>query len=396
MIYSEGCGHPALPTRLLAGLHYLKYTFNESDESVVDRWVENPYWQYFCGYEQLQHQLPLHPTSLVKWRHRVGDKLDTLLQEILNVAIETKALKPHALKQVNVDTTVHEKAIAFPTDARLYHKMRVTLVREAQKRDIVLRQSFKKVGKKAFIMQGRYSTAQQMKRAAKQTRKLKTYLGRLTRDIQRKAPDMDDDLKNLIDRSVKLLAQQRHDKNKIYSVHEQDVHCIAKGKIHTRYEFGSKASFVTTSKDNWVVSAQSLDNPYDGHTLESALQHVNELTGMTPEHAYCDMGYRGHGIKENTKIHLVGKIPKRATKALRKWMKRRAAVEPIIGHLKSDYRLNRNYLKGKAGDKANVVLAAAAYNMAKLLAWFYWPRYLKAIFNDLMHVSSVNQKIIST
>ncbi len=271
--------------------------------------------------------------------------------------------------------------------------MRVTLVREAHKRHIPLRQSYKKVGQKVFIMQGRYASAKQMKRAAKQTRKLKTYLGRLTRDIQRKAPTMDDELKILIERSIRLLKQQRHDKNKLYSVHEPDVRCIAKGKIHKPYEFGSKASFVTTSKDNWVVSAQSLDNPYDGHTLENALAHVNALTGITPQHAYCDMGYRGHGIKENTQTHLVGKIPKRATKALRKWMKRRATIKPIIGHLKSDYRLNRHYLKGKAGDRANVVLAGAAYNMDKLLARFYWFRYFKALLSDLMFTMIMNLKM---
>jgi len=392
VVYSPGCGHPALPTRLLAGLHYLKYTFDESDESVVERWVENPYWQYFCGYEQLQHDLPLHPTTLVKWRNRVGNKLEALLEEILAVAMETKALKPHALKHVNVDTTVQEKAIAFPTDARLYQKMRVRLVREAHKREIPLRQSFKKVGKKAFILQGRYASAKQMKRAAKQTRKLKTYLGRLTRDIQRKAPLMDEELTRLIERSIRLLKQKRSDKNKLYSVHEPEVRCIAKGKIHKRYEFGSKASFVTTSKDNWVVSAQSLDNPYDGHTLDSALNQVSKLTGITPQDAYCDMGYRGHGLKGDTKVHLVGKIPKRATKSLRKWMKRRAAVEPIIGHLKSDYRLNRNHLKGRAGDHANVVLAAAAYNMAKLLAWFYWPQYFQALFRPFNLKITRNQK----
>lgn len=390
-VYGNGCGQPALPSRLLAGLHYLKYTFNESDETVIDRWVENPYWQYFCGFEQLQHELPLHPTSMTKWRNRVGDKLEFLLEEIVNVAIETKALKRHALKHVNVDTTVHEKAIAFPTDARLYQKMRVTLVREAQKRDIPLRQSFKKVGKKAFIMQGRYASAKQMKRAAKQTRKLKTYLGRLTRDIQRKVTLMDDDLAILIQRSERLLNQKRNDKNKLYSIHEPEVRCIAKGKIHKRYEFGSKASFVTTSKDNWVVSAQSLDNPYDGHTLEGALDQTTQLTGITPQHAYCDMGYRGHKLKGDTKIHLVGKIPKRATKSLRKWMKRRAAVEPIIGHLKSDYRLNRNHLKGKAGDHANVVLAAAAYNMAKLLAWFYCPLNLKGHYQQLILLFTTNE-----
>jgi len=389
-VYGNGCGQPALPSRLLAGLHYLKYTFNESDESIIDRWVENPYWQYFCGFEQLQHALPLHPTSMTRWRHRVGDKLEFLLEEIVNVAIETKALQRRALKHVNVDTTVHEKAIAFPTDARLYQKMRVTLVREAQQRNIPLRQSFKKVGKKAFIMQGRYASAKQMKRAAKQTRKLKTYLGRLTRDIQRKAPSMDEDLSILVQRSERLLNQKRHDKNKLYSIHEPEVRCIAKGKIHKRYEFGSKASFVTTSKDNWVVSAQSLDNPYDGHTLESALDQTARFTGITPQHAYCDMGYRGHKLKGDTKIHLVGKIPKTASKSLRKWMKRRAAVEPIIGHLKSDYRLNRNHLKGKSGDHANVILAAAAYNMAKLLAWFYCACDLNRLFKDILLNITVN------
>ena len=205
----------------------------------------------------------------------------------------------------------------------------------------------------------------------------KTYLGRLTRDIQRKVTSIDESLTTLLEQSQRLLKQQHKDKNKLYSIHEPDVRCIAKGKIHKRYEFGSKASFITTSKDNWVVSAQSLDNPYDGHTLGCALKHVTQLTGITPQDAYCDMGYRGHGLKGKTKIHLVGKIPKRATKSLRKWMKRRAAVEPIIGHLKSDYRLNRNHLKGQAGDRVNVILAAAAYNMAKLLAWFYCAKSLR-------------------
>jgi len=394
-IYGLGCGQPPLPTRLLAGLHYLKYTFSESDESVIDRWVENPYWQYFCGFEQMQHTCPLHPTSLTKWRNRVGDKLD----EILSVAMETKALKPHELKHVNVDTTVHDRVPLEGKRPSHFQPMRGCIIRcesrwcGAHKRDIPLRQSFKKVGKKAFIMQGRYASAKQMKRAARQTRKLKTYLGRLTRDIQRKASSTDNALKLLLQRSERLLKQQRKDKNKLYNIHEPDVRCIAKGKIHKRYEFGAKASFVTTSKGNWVVSAQSLDNPYDGHTLASALEQVKQLTGITPQDAYCDMGYRGHGLRGNTKIHLVGKIPKKATKSLRRWMKRRAAVEPIIGHLKSDYRLNRNYLKGKAGDTANVILAAAAYNMSKLLAWFYCAKFLKQQIKAFINQFGFNKKI---
>jgi IS5 family transposase len=239
----------------MVGLHYLKYTFDESDETVVERWIENPYWQYFCGYGYLQHELPCDPTSLSRWRKRVGNKLDILLEETILIAQENKALKRTAIRHVNVDTTVQEKAIAFPTDARLYQKMRVNLVREAQKQGIRLRQSYRFVGKKAFIMQGRYASARQMKRAAKQTRKLKTYLGRVSRDIERKNPINNEIMQDLLILAKRLLKQQRHDKNKLYSIHEPEVKCIAKGKIHKPYEFGQKASFVTTSTGNWVIGA---------------------------------------------------------------------------------------------------------------------------------------------
>ena len=379
VIYSDGSGQPPLPTRLLVGLHYLKYTFNESDESVVARWVENPYWQFFCGFEYLQHELPLHPTSLTKWRNRVGDKLETLLTETIELAMRTKAMSVRELEHVNVDTTVQEKAITFPTDAKLYHRMRETLVKAAEQREISLRQSYRRVGKKALIMQGRYGHARQMKRAAKQTRKLKTYLGRVVRDIERKALDKDDALTGLLAMANRLLAQKKRDKNKLYSIHEPGVRCITKGKVHKRYEFGNKASFVTTSKNNWLVSAQSLSgNPFDGHTLKSALAHVESLTSRTVKSVYVDQGYKGHGIKGEANVKIVGRIPKRATRAARKWMKRRASIEPTIGHLKSDHRLSRNYLKGEAGDHANVVLAAAGYNLAKLLAWFYCACVLSA------------------
>lgn len=372
VIYRDGAGQPPLPTRLLAGLHYLKYTFNESDESVVERWVENPYWQYFCGYEYLQHELPLHPTSLTRWRGRVGDKLETLLTHTIEVALQTKAMSVRELDHVNVDTTVQEKAITFPTDAKLYHRMREHLVAAAQARGIKLRQSYVKVGKKALIMQGRYSHARQSKRAAKQTRKLKTYLGRVIRDIERKAIEKDDALFELLGRAKRLHAQQRKDKNKLYSIHASEVECIAKGKVHKPYEFGNKVSFVTTSKNNWLVGAQSLQgNPYDGHTLDGALAQVSVITGRSAKNAYCDQGYRGHGMESKTKVKIVGKIPKRATRAMRKWMKRRSSIEPTIGHLKSDHRLTRNYLKGVKGNEANAVLSAAGYNLAKLLAWFY-------------------------
>ena len=201
----------------------------------------------------------------------------------------------------------------------------------------------------------------------------------MIRDIHRKCVKPDESMQGLLQRAEQIHAQQRHDKNKIYSVHEDAVFCIAKGKVHKKYEFGNKVSIVSSSKNNWILSALSFDNPFDGHTLDDALTHCKKLTGKEPKKAYCDGGYKGHGIKGYTQIHLVGKIPKKASRTLRKWMKRRAAVEPIIGHIKSDHRMNRNYLKGDAGNQNNAILAAAAFNFAKLLKAFYW------VFNKFIY-----------
>lgn len=386
MPYRAGPGQPPLPTRLMAGLHYLKYAFDLSDERLVALWLENPYWQSFCGYEYLQHELPLHPTSLVRWRERMGDRLESLLEHSLHVARQEGLLGARELERVNVDTTVQEKAVAFPTDARLYQKMRVALVRAAQDSGVVLRQSYQRVGKRALVMQGRYARARQMRRAARETRRLKTCLGRVVRDIERKMPAAAN-LQALLPVAKRLLAQQRHDSGKRYSVHAPEVECIAKGKAHKRYEFGCKVSLATTSKGNWLVAAASLPgNPYDGHTLEGALAQIERLTGRCPAHAYCDLGYRGHGVSGGTQVRLVGKIPKKATRAARRWMKRRAAIEPTIGHLKSDHRLSRNHLKGSQGDRANVVLAAAGYNFAKLLAGFSraWRKFREFFLSGAM------------
>ena len=372
-IYSEASGQPPLPTRLMVALHYLKYTFNESDESVVLRWVENPYWQYFCGFDFLQHELPLHPTWMGKWRKRIGDKrLEALLAETILVAKETGAVKATEFQRVNVDTTVQEKNITFPTDAKLYQKARMELVKVAQCNGIKLRQSYERKGKLSFRKHGGYAHAKQMKRAKRELKKLKNYLGRVVRELKRKLLKPSTSEQQLIERAEKIYAQQRHDKNKIYSIHEQSVHCINKGKAHKRYEFGNKVSVVCTSKSNWILSAQGLENPYDGHTLGSALEHAQKLSNTTFQHAYVDKGYKGH--KQNgegkVKIHLDGRIPKTATRTEKAWRKRRSAIEPTIGHLKSDHRMARNFLKGQEGNKINPILAAAAYNLRKLLKWF--------------------------
>lgn len=374
--YADELGRPGVNTRLMVGLLYLKHAYDESDESVVARWVENPYWQFFCGLNYMQHELPIDPSSLSKWRKRVGvERLEKLLEATIQTALAMKAMRPQELQQVNVDTTVQEKAIAFPTDARLYHKMRVALARRAKSLGLALRQNYRFRGKRLLAKQGRYAHARQMKRAAKMTRQLKTILGRVVRDVERKAHKLqgqiaDEPLRDLLTLAQRLLEQTRTSKNKLYSVHAPEVECISKGKAHKRYEFGCKVSVATTSKSNWIVGTQALHgNPYDGHTLSGAIGQVAQLTGRTPEDVMVDQGYRGHGYTGSAIVHVLRTIPKRATRAMKRMLRRRAAIEPTIGHLKSDNRMNRNYLTGQVGDKINAVLSAAGYNLRKLLRW---------------------------
>ncbi len=370
-LYAQGVGRPGLPTRLMVGLHYLKHTFDESDESVVERFVENPYWQYFCGLEHFTHEFPLDPSSLVRWRKRVGvSGVEKLLAESIETAQRSKLLKRSDVARVNVDTTVQEKAIAYPTDARLYDKMRRRLVREAGEQGIELRQSYVRLGKRALAKQGRYGHAKQMKRARRETRRLKTYLGSVLRDMQRKVAAPDSALQEVFALAERLLAQKRSDKNKLYAVHAPEVECIAKGKAHKRYEFGCKVSVVTTSKKNWVVGVDACHgNPYDGKTLAPALEQVARLTGWKTEQACCDQGYRGKQYwPEGIKVMLTGRRPRSAS--LRRWLWRRAAVEPVIGHMKSESRMDRNQLHGRDGDRMNSMLAGAGFNMRKLLRAF--------------------------
>lgn len=375
-LYVEGKGRPGLPTRLMVGLHYLKHAFNESDEGVVARLLENPYWQYFCGFAYFQHHFPLDPTSLVKWRQRVGEKgVAVLLEETVQVAKSQHLLKQRDLQKVNVDTTVQEKDIAFPTDAGLYYQALRVLVREARRRGIKLRQSYSRVGKKALHRQSRYRHARHMKRAEKETRRLRTYLGRVLRDIPRKCARLDESLSAQLALADRIHHQQRYDKNKVYSMFAPEVECIAKGKARQKYEFGCKVSYVSTARTNWVVGAQALHrNPYDGHTLQGALAHSERLTGWNCREVYCDRGYRGVQLdgESGYRIHLAGKRRKNISRAERRWLKRRSAIEPIIGHLKSDHRLNRNYHNGQVGDKINAVLAGCGFNLKKLFRAFLW------------------------
>lgn len=367
--YCPDTGAPAKAIRLLVGLHYLKYAFNESDETLVERWVENPYWQYFCGFKTMQHEVPLHPTSLTKWRQRVGaDQLAVLLEETIATALREKQTTRRELRQITVDTTVQEKNITPPTDSKLYHTAVIKLGEAAKARGIRLRQSYVRVSKNAAMMVGRYAHAKQFKRMRRQLKKMKTWLGRVLRDIRRKVPEPDAALEELLQLCERLHAQQRTDKKKLYSLHEPDVMCISKGKAHKRYEFGQKVSVTTSNRGNWIVGVDLCQgNPYDGHTLAKAIATVEQTTGVDVTDAYVDKGYRGHDYNGDATVHLSGSSTRKLTRSQKKRRRRRSAVEPKIGHLKSDNRMRRCFLKGLAGDAVNVVLAAAGSNLRKLL-----------------------------
>ena len=381
-------GNPALSSRLILGVLYLKYVYGLSDDAVVVRWTENPYWQYFCGLEYFQHELPFHPTSLIKWRKRLGEAgCEKILKEIVEVGIRTETIEEKDLQKVVVDTTVQEKAITFPTDAKLQHRARVLLVKEAKKHKLELRQTYLRLGKEALFLGHRYAAAKQMKRARKQFKLVKRYLGCVYRDIQRQLknqPELQNHFAELLQKAERLLTQKRDDKNKLYSLHAPEVECIGKGKAHKKYEFGVKTSIAITHKSNFVIGIKALHgNPYDGHTLKEALDQVEEITGVRPESGYVDLGYRKHN-ETQTNIHIARTKAARRTYALRKDMKRRNAVEPVIGHLKSDGHLGRNYLKGSVGDKINALFSGIGHNLRLILRKLrlFWLFILWALYID--------------
>lgn len=367
--YSPDMGAPAKSIRLLVGLHYLKHAFNESDPSVLERWVENPYWQYFCGFDTMQHEVPLDDSSMSRWRTRIGaERLAAMLEETIAIAVRDKHVSKNELKQVNVDTTVQEKNITHPTDSKLYLKALTKLADAAKHRGIKLRQTYRRVAKREAVKAGRYAHAKQFRRMRRSLKKLRTMLGRVIRDIGRKVDSPDFSLQNMITLCGRLHAQQKTDKKKLYSLHEPDVQCISKGKAHKRYEFGQKVSVTATNRANWIVGINVCrNNPYDGHTLATAIGTAERLTGVSITDAFVDKGYRGHNYDGDATVHISGSSKRKLTRTQKNRRRRRSAVEPKIGHLKSDNRMGRCFLSGLAGDEINAVLAAAGSNLRKLL-----------------------------
>jgi len=388
-LYAE-TGRPGIETRFVIGLLLLKHMFALSDEQVCERWVYDPYFQHFTGEAFFQHAFPHERSDLSHWRKRLGDKLDLLLAESLRVAHDAGALRTKDLKRVTVDTTVQPKAITFPTDAKLLHAAIRGLGRLARKHGVRLRQSYARVGKRAAMMAGRYAHAKQFKRHHRELRFLRTRLGRLIRDIGRKIegqPALEAALAQPLARARQIRSQQQRQRGwKLYSFHAPEVECIGKGKARTPYEFGVKASIVTTNArapgGQFVLHAKALPgNPYDGHTLGPVIAAMETLIGCAIERGYLDKGYRGHSAENPRRFFLSGQR-RGVFGVIKRELRRRSAIEAVIGHMKNEGHLSRCWLKGREGDAANVVLSAVGYNFRLVLAWLR--AFLRLILNALI------------
>jgi IS5 family transposase len=378
--YREDFGRPALPIRLMVALLILKHLRNLSDESIVEQWAENAYYQYFSGAQFFTPGPPCEASELVHFRNRIGTEgIELILKE--SIRINGKDGKED---KASIDTTVQEKNISYPTDNKLHRKIIKKCVAIAEKEGIVLRQSYKRTLKRLGIDQRFRSHPKNAKKARRADRKVKTIAGRLLRELLRKLPALMYAENLALFRHI--LQQKRSDKNKVYSTHETDVQCISKGKEHKKYEFGSKVSIALTQTTGVIIGARHIEgNQYDGHTLEAVLEQQQRLSGHVLSEVFVDRGYRGVTKVGQTMIHSPKAFNKKITrykqKKLRKGFSRRAAIEPVIGHLKANYRLSRNFYKGIKGDIINVMLAAAAMNFKRMIN--IWKKFFVAIFQSM-------------
>lgn len=360
-------GRPAKPIRLMVSLLMLKHIRNLSDESVVEQWMENVYYQYFSGETSYACGVPCEASELVHFRNRIGEKgIELILKESIRVNGDDSS-DGH----VSVDTTVQEKNITFPTDDKLYKKIIKKCWAISENESLPVRQRYTRTLKKLSFDQRFRNHPKNKAKATKADRKVKTIAGRLVRELERNLPAQSKYVDD-ITLFKKVLAQKRNDAGKIYSLHEPKVQCISKGKEHKKYEFGNKVSIVHTQTTGVIVGALGFRNEYDGHTLEKTLEQTERLTGKAPDTATVDRGYKGRSKIGETLIQIPKPFNTRTTSAyqqqkLKKSFKRRAAIEPTISHLKTDHRLSRNFYKGIVGDNINVMLAAAAFNFKRMM-----------------------------
>jgi IS5 family transposase len=381
-LYCQDNGRPAKPIRLMVGLLILKHIRNISDESVVEQWSENLYYQYFCGLQEFVASAPCEASELVHFRKRIGESgIELIFKESIRINGDDSN-DP----DVNADTTVQEKNITFPTDSKLHKKIISQTLKIVQDEQLPIRQRYTRTLKRLSASQRFRNHPKNKSKARRADKKVKTIAGRLVRELERNlSPDSIHQKTILFFKQV--LAQTRSSKNKIYSLHEPDALCISKGKEHKKYEFGNKVSIVKTQNTGVIVGAMGFRNEFDGHTLPPALEQVARLVGKEAKTATVDRGYRGNTQIGSTSIQIPKPFNnKKQTKYQQKKLKsahcKRAAIEPVIGHLKTDHRLGRNFYKGIIGDNINIMLAAAAFNFRRMMN--KWKTALYVYFQNLI------------
>ncbi len=363
-------GRPSVPTRTMVGLLLLKSMFSVADEELIPSWIQNPYWQYFCGEQYFRDTGPCDPSDLVHFRKRIGKEGS---EYILKLTVEVHGKDAFEEAQVLCDTTVQEKDITFPTDSKLYYSIIEACWKIAKVNAVKLHQSFKFLSKQ-MRLKLRFSHHPKKKKEARiALKKLRSFAYKLIKQLQTGlSQEQNKTYEEKFILFARVLGQQRHESNKIYSLHEPDVYCMAKGKENKAYEFGCKASIALTKTTGIIVGATTFQkNTNDLYTLEQTLEQINYTTGKLPEELICDRGYRGKTKLGDCKISIPKPLAKSATRyqvqKIRLKFRRRASIEPVIGHLKHQHRMARNFLKGLLGDFMNCVLAAAGFNLKKML-----------------------------
>lgn len=365
-------GKPAKAIRLMVGLSILKHLDNLSDDALMRAWETNPYYQAFCGEVIFQWKFPCDSSDMTYFRQRIGS---TGFEKILAVSIAIHG--DDAIEaEVCIDTTAQEKNTTFPTDAKLYRKVLARCIRLSRKHKIRLSRTYRKEAQK-LKREVAYATPVKKRRAIrKATRRLRIIAGRVLRELTRKLPNevLAKERENIA-LYQRALMQKRQDKNKIYSLHEPHIYCMAKGKEHKPYEFGVKVAITKTKNSNIILGALAFNkNEHDSKLLERILEQVQRMTAQSPSIALCDRGFRGVKQVDDTTIlhpqHKEHSKDKEEQEKQSERFRKRAGIEPVIGHLKADHRMDRNFLAGELGDQINVLMAAAAFNFRKWLRNF--------------------------
>ena len=385
-LYCADNGRPPKPIRLMVGLLILKHLRDVSDEQVVAQFSENAYYQYFCGLESFSTSAPCASTELVHFRHRIGeDGIELILKESIrvNLAVEDgkreeedtrrgrdgRGRKSDKAQTAFIDTTVQEKNVTFPTDSKLLNKTIGYCRKAARESGVKVRQSYVRTVKGLKLVQRFRGRANSRQKVAKADRKMRTIAGRLVRELLRELP-AESAFRPRLELCLKFVNGEKVDGHKIYSLHEPDVLCISKGKEHKKYEFGNKVSVVRLW-NGIIIGALSFRNEYDGHTIDRAMEQVGRVYGRRLRILAGDRGYRGQETSGDTQV-VIPDVPKASDSAYARQKKhrlfrKRAGIEPVIGHCKSDHRMGRNFYKGLFGDSINVMLAAAAFNFKRVM-----------------------------